>query len=945
MVDLVNRRAGAGWARTAFMGVLSLMLAACSGGGVSSTDTSANVAAYEHTVGGTVTGLTGSGLVLQDNSGDNLAVAANGSFRFPTSLVTGDSYTVSVFAEPSAPDQTCTVSGGAGSISSSDITGVAVACVVKTTTTDTIGGTASGVVGSGLVLQDNDGDSLAVPSSGPFTFAAPLASGVPYTVSVLSPPISPYQDCIVTNASGTTAGSDISNVTVTCKTNASPAYTIGGTVSGITGAGSVVLQDNGRDNLTLAADGAFQFALPIPSGSTYNVTSLSIQGQQSQTCAFTNATGTVGNANVTNVAVVCKANAVVSVTVSGLAGTGLVLQDNGGDSLTVTKNGAITFATALTSGSAYDVTVSAQPSNPTQNCVVTNGKGVAVPGTPAAVTVVCTTTGFSVGGTITNLTGTGLVLQDNGGNNLNVPAGATSYAFPAPTPSGGAYNIGVLTQPSAPTQTCTVNNGVGTVTNAAVSVAVVCQTNSYTVGGSLSGVPAGIPAGVVLQDNGGANLTVNANGPFTFPTALLSGSTYTVTLAAAPQGYYCALAGATGTVANANITNVAVTCTLIGAYLYVTNSGDNSISTLVIDANSGALVPMPGTTATGSDPRSSVTGCFAGNAGGTLYVANLGDNTVSAYTANESTGALAPLNPATATGAAPDFLDFVFTQNGVCVLLALNSADNSASTYTADGTGALTVADGPFATGATPSGSANATFSNTEDANLITVEYVANRGSNSVSAYTIDPNTGDLTLISSPAVPIVNPIAAGTAPVSVVIQTITVNGVLFPFVYVANHGSNTISGYSADSIFGNLTQVTDPLTGTPIAAATGNGPTALLALSEGAVSYVYAANGTDGTLTAYTISTGGNSQIGTLTPFNVNAANGGPTIATGTNPVAITQAYVNGIQYLFVTNGSSNNVSVFSVNTANGELTAVPGSPFATGAAPTSAAVQFPPQG
>ena len=35
-----------------------------------------------YTIGGTVSGLTGTGLVLQDNGGNNLTVSANGSFKF-----------------------------------------------------------------------------------------------------------------------------------------------------------------------------------------------------------------------------------------------------------------------------------------------------------------------------------------------------------------------------------------------------------------------------------------------------------------------------------------------------------------------------------------------------------------------------------------------------------------------------------------------------------------------------------------------------------------------------------------------------------------------------------------------------------------------------------------------------------------------------------------------
>jgi len=61
--------------------------------------------------------------------------------------------------------------------------------------------------------------------------------------------------------------------------------------------------------------------------------------------------------------------------VSGLSGSGLVLQDNGGNNPPVAASGSFTFTTAVASGGAYAVTVLTQPSNPVQNCVVTNGSG------------------------------------------------------------------------------------------------------------------------------------------------------------------------------------------------------------------------------------------------------------------------------------------------------------------------------------------------------------------------------------------------------------------------------------------------------------------------------------------------------------------------------------------------------------------------------------------
>ncbi|MGD9833055.1 MAG: Ig-like domain-containing protein [Piscinibacter sp.] len=81
-----------------------------------------------------------------------------------------------------------------------------------------IGGTASGVVGSGLVLQLNGGNDLAVPADGSFSFGSTLPAGSAYVVSVLSQPTSPAQTCSIGAGSGT-ANAAVTDVTVSCSTD------------------------------------------------------------------------------------------------------------------------------------------------------------------------------------------------------------------------------------------------------------------------------------------------------------------------------------------------------------------------------------------------------------------------------------------------------------------------------------------------------------------------------------------------------------------------------------------------------------------------------------------------------------------------------------------------------------------------------------------------------
>ena len=254
-------------------------------------------------------------------------------------------------------------------------------------------------------------------------------------------------------------------------------YTIGGTVSGLSAAG-LVLENNVGNNLPVSAGAtSFTFTTAIASGSTFNVTVFSQPSNPAQTCVVANGSGTA-SANVTGVQVTCTTNTyTIGGTVSGLSGTGLVLQNNGGNNQSVHANGSFTFTTAIASGSTFNVTVFSQPNNPiSQTCVVTSGSGTVASGNVTNVSVTCTTDTFTVGGTVSGLFGAGLVLQNNGGNNLPVSAGATSFTFTTAIASGSTFNVTVFSQPSNPAQTCGVTSGgSGTVTSGNVtSVVVTC---------------------------------------------------------------------------------------------------------------------------------------------------------------------------------------------------------------------------------------------------------------------------------------------------------------------------------------------------------------------------------------------------------------------------------------------------------------------------------------
>jgi hypothetical protein len=97
---------------------------------------------------------------------------------------------------------------------------------------------------------------------------------------------------------------------------------------------------------------------------------------------------------------------------------------------------------------------------------------------------------YTVGGTITGLSGSGLQLS-NSITTLNVPSPTTVFSFP-PQPDLSTYAVSVTSEPMSPAQTCIVTNGTGTVMGADVmAVHVACTTTSACAPMCTDGAPCG----------------------------------------------------------------------------------------------------------------------------------------------------------------------------------------------------------------------------------------------------------------------------------------------------------------------------------------------------------------------------------------------------------------------------------------------------------------------
>ncbi len=133
----------------------------------------------------------------------------------------------------------------------------------------------------------------------------------------------------------------------------------------------------------------------------------------------------------------------------------------------------------------------------------------------------------------------------------------------------------------------------GTVGGADILVVVTCTTSTFAVNVTIGGLLG--TTGVVLQDNGGDNLTETADGTYSFATQVASGSPYAVTVLTQPTtpGQYCMVANGSGSIAAAAVT-ATVTCRNEGKYAFVADFNGNSVVSYSIDdtnvgAGAGAL--------------------------------------------------------------------------------------------------------------------------------------------------------------------------------------------------------------------------------------------------------------------------------------------------------------------------------------------------------------------
>lgn len=196
-----------------------------------------------------------------------------------------------------------------------------------------LSGSVTGISGM-ITLRANESDSVSISPGQPasFTFPQSIIDGGAYHVVIEQVPADQYCS-LSSQADGVIQGKNVTDIHVTCapktlvlpslqggtggggggttNTPANPViptrFTIGGSVSGLNG--TIALQNNSGDTLSLSSNGAFTFATTVLDGELYSITILTQPA--GQTCVVTLGSGRVSSADVNAARVNCTNNLLI----------------------------------------------------------------------------------------------------------------------------------------------------------------------------------------------------------------------------------------------------------------------------------------------------------------------------------------------------------------------------------------------------------------------------------------------------------------------------------------------------------------------------------------------------------------------------------------------------------------------------------------------------------
>ena len=346
-----------------------ILVSGCGGGGGGGGTPGGGAQTYS--IGGTTSGLaSGTSVVLQNNSGDDLTVSGNGSFGFATKLANNASYNVTVKTQPTG--QTCTVNSGAGNVSGADVTIVTVSCGGGSSLTSIADGTQATAQALSQVVNDNVATVIAAHASMSVPIGASIV-GLP-TGSTINQTLNCADMSTAAGGSGTISIQIVSDDTTHRPSTATLSYN--NCVLSIPGETTTF---NGTAAMTYTWVSATNYSFSLVFNVTYSstgTTSSSGTVNGSETCTYNGGTAScsvnIGNSTVSNISM-STSGTTTTITTATVNTDGTTVVDN----LTITYSGWVwlpgqghatsgtatvtdsngNHATIVASASGYDVTI------------------------------------------------------------------------------------------------------------------------------------------------------------------------------------------------------------------------------------------------------------------------------------------------------------------------------------------------------------------------------------------------------------------------------------------------------------------------------------------------------------------------------------------------------------------------------------------------------------
>ena len=439
-----------------------------------------------------------------------------------------------------------------------------------------VGGNVQGLSGK-LILSLNAGPNLVLGDSGSFEFPTTVAHESGYEIVVQSQPAG--QSCTVDNASGTVSAADVTDIQVTCETDA---FSVTGAISGHTG--DIELTLNGANNLVLGpAQNEFSFG-SFDSGSRVEVAVFNAPDGQS--CAVAGGSSlSLQTDMLVNVTCTVLSFVNASITVNGLA------ED---DEISVLVNGILTatgngsFGLSLVEGSVLDVSIDQVV--PRYECAM-GGDEAGIVGEPLAITLDCSNRRFYVGGLVSGHNDE-VTIGLSGQESLTVLPGTDAFSF-GEFDYGTPVTLEILESPTL--QDCSIEDGASSGIQANLTARISCAgIPLFDLNMTIAGLESADEIELIVE----GSPIVSGNG--TTSVSVLRDTVPTVSLGTVPSRYSCAISGdiSSPVVADRDITvscivkNIAVTVLATGlaegdALDFVLNGVNQVVSA------SGVVIELP----------------------------------------------------------------------------------------------------------------------------------------------------------------------------------------------------------------------------------------------------------------------------------------------------------------------------------------------------------------